>query len=120
MGRGRVASVAVAALAAVPVLASCALAWSDQPIGSVTIAEDDRTLTVGHHCHHDTSVHAEVDPTEERLTFRTYDDAIGDCANVEQVTLDAPLAGRPLVDATTGQDIEPCREDRSDSGAVCR
>lgn len=87
----------------------CALAWQDQEISIVEVGPDDTTLTVGYHCHMDSSLDAVETGDEIRLSLRTYDAAIGDCADVEQVTLDDPLADRRIVDTATGDEVEPCR-----------
>lgn len=74
---------------------------------------------MGYHCHSDSSLDAAETNDEVRLSFRAYDTAIGDCAVVEQVTLDDPLAGRRIVDTATGDEVEPCRPEQPGALGEC-
>jgi hypothetical protein len=88
-------------------LAACGIGWEDQPISRVAVAQDDRTLTVGWHCHMDSSLTVEESPDEVRLLLSAYSYK-GDCADAEQITLRDPLGDRALIDASTGRTVTPC------------
>lgn len=105
--RTRLRSLVLAALAVV-VAGACGIGWRDQAISQVSVGEDDRTLVVGYHCDADASVVADETADQVRLTFRVYGSAAGDCARAEEVRLDAQLAGRQIIDASSGRTIAPC------------
>ena len=88
--------------------------WADQPISHVTASGDGRTLDVGWHCHREVRATAEESDDEVRIRLRVHTYK-GDCAATESVTLAAPLDGRTLIDATTGEVVTPCPAAMSDS-----
>lgn len=97
----------------------CGLGWKDQPISTVEVSDDERTLVVGYHCDVDASVVAEESSDEVRLIFRVDGGNRGDCADVEEVELDSPLGDRQVVDASNGEEIVPCRAPSLPSGQPC-
>lgn len=111
----RSASVVVAVLLA----SSCGVGWKDQPISTVEVSTDERTLVVGYHCDVDASLDAEETVDEVRLTFRVYGGNRGDCADVEEVELDSPLGDRQVIDASNGETVVPCRAPSLPSGQPC-
>lgn len=104
-----VGAIAVA-IAAALFGAGCGIGWQDQAISHVSVGEDDRTLTVGWHCHQDSSVTVEETSDEVRLRLRVYSYK-GDCASGTEVTLREPLGSRTVVDAATGRAVETCPVD---------
>lgn len=108
------ASVVVVLLAS-----SCGMGWKDQPISTVEVNGDERTLVVGFHCDIDASVAAEESPDEVRLTFRVEGGNRGDCADFAEVELDSPLGDRRVVDASNGEEIVPCRAPSLPPGQPC-
>jgi hypothetical protein len=118
MWRRAAARASIAALVAV-LAAGCALAWNDAPISMVAVDQDETSLIVGYHCHMDSSLEAEETSEEVRLTFRTYDEPRGDCADFERVELDEPLGQRRLIDTSTGDELTPCRPDPFESLDGC-
>ena len=97
----------------------CALAWNDAPISAGAIDPDETSLIVGYHCHMDSSLEAEETSEEVRLTFRTYDERRGDCADIERIELDEPLGERRLIDTSTGDELTPRRPDPFESLDGC-
>jgi len=109
----------VPAVVVVPLLAlACGDSWTDQPIATVEVRDDDRTLVVGYHCDYNASIEAEETDEEVRLTFRVNGGNRGDCADVEELELDAPLEERDLIDTSNGEEITPCRA-MSPAGGPC-
>lgn len=109
----RTGTLTAAAMMAVTVAlcaAGCGIGWQDLTISQVSVGEEDRTLTVGWHCHEDSSVTVEETPDEVRLRLRAYSYR-GDCAEGTVVTLQEPLGDRTVIDATTGTAVEPCTVD---------
>ena len=111
----RIAPVALVALLA----SACSIGWQDQQISTVEVLDDERTLVVGYHCDADASVEAEETADEVRLTFRVSGAYRGDCADAEEVKLDAPLAGRRVIDAPHETEIDPCRATTLPTGQPC-
>ncbi len=64
---------------------------------------------VGYHCDADASVAAVESADEVRLTFRVYGRTGNGCARSEEIQLDKPLGDRRIVDAATGEEVQPCR-----------
>lgn len=109
------ASVVVALL----LVSGCGLGWKDQPISTVEVSDDERTLVIGYHCDVDASLVAEESPDEVRLIFPVHGGNRGDCADFEEVELDSPLGDRQVIDALNDEEIVPCRAPSLPSGQPC-
>jgi hypothetical protein len=97
----------------------CGIGWKDQPISTVEVSDDERTLLVGYHCDLDSSLKAEETSDKVRLTFRVYGGEGIDCARYEEVKLDSPLGDRRVIDASNEEEIVPCRAPSQPSGQPC-
>jgi hypothetical protein len=91
------------------VMGGCGIGWKDQPISTVEVSGDGRTLVVGSHCDPDWSLAAEETADEVRLTFRVYGGQGDDCARSEEIELDSPLGDRRVIDASNNEEVVPCR-----------
>lgn len=111
----RTTSVAVLLL----VVSACGVGWQDQQISMVEVLDDERTLVVGYHCHHDASIEAEETSEVVRLSMRVYGGSRGDCAEGDEVEVDAPLAGRTVIDTSNDAEIVPCGASASPAGRPC-
>jgi hypothetical protein len=96
-------------ISALLVVGGCGIGWKDQPISTVEVSDDERTLLVGYHCDPDSSLKAEETAYEVRLTFRVYGGEGNDCARYEEIELDSPLGDRRVIDASNDEEIVPCR-----------
>lgn len=95
-------------LAMVAVIAgACALLPRGVEVTSASLVQGDeqRLGLEVQTCNADHRVDVEETDTEVTVTITARNDTRDDCQDVVEVRLQAPLAGRPLIDAATGQVI---------------
>lgn len=92
----------------VVLLAACSDGRREASISDAQVGDDDRTLilSVGA-CNADDNRAEVVESEREIVVTVTTDDGVGgdDCADGVTVTLTRPLAGRQIVDGSTGESV---------------
>jgi len=93
-------AVSLLAVLIIVLIASAACAtddgWATAKAERVWVDSDDRTLTIGLHCHPQSRAAVDQHDDGVFIHWELLGDSFGDCLDAEQVVLDAPLAERDV------------------------